>query len=159
MRPWRRNSTSSIMYFIVAVSDHQECGCPYGCVCECSGCYGAVGWADGVLFFVGWVGGACSCDEESVCVDAVWRAGHEGDEVVVVGGVDPFEVVWFDDGDVGYLVCEGFSEDFDGEGVSFVCLVEVGEHEFVCQASVCCDDGVGAFASDGEGCSLPVSGS
>ena len=102
---------------------------------------------------------ACSCDEESVCVDAVWGAGHERGSVGgVVALVYPSEIVGGDGADGLHLVGEGFTEGGDGEFIAFSGLVEFGEHEFVGETSVCGDDGVGSCSPDRQGCSRPVSG-
>ena len=102
---------------------------------------------------------ACSCDEESVCVDAVWGAGHERGLIGgVVALVYPSEIVGGDGADGLHLVGEGFTEGGDGEFIAFAGLVEFGEHEFVGEASVCGDDGVGSCSPDRQGCSHPVSG-
>lgn len=159
MRPWRRNNTSSIMHLIVTVACERDDDCPYGgererCDGECS-----VGEAAcfGQAFVVVW--DACSCDEESVCVDAVWGAGHERGPIGgVVALVYPSEIVWGDGADDLHLVGEGFTEGGDGEFIAFSGLVEFGEHEFVGKASVCGDDGVGSCSPDRQGCSRPVSG-
>lgn len=133
--------------------------CPYGgererCDGECSvgeaACFGRA-------FVVVW--DACSYDEESVCVDAVWGTGHERG---LIGGVVVFvypgEIVGGDGADGLHLVGEGFTEGGDGEFIAFAGLVEFGEHEFVGEASVCGDDGVGSCSPDRQGCSHPVSG-
>lgn len=159
MRPWRRNNTSSIMHFIVTVACERDDDCPYGgeherCGGECSvgeaACFGRA-------FVVVW--DACSCDEESVCVDAVWGAGHERGLIGgVVALVYPSEIVGGDGADGLHLVGEGFTEGGDGEFIAFAGLVEFGEHEFVGEASVCGDDSVGSCSPDRQGCSRPVSG-
>ena len=102
---------------------------------------------------------ACSCDEESVCVDAVWGAGHERGSIGgVVALVYPSEIVGGDGADGLHLVGEGFTEGGDGKFIAFSGLVKFGEHEFVGEASVCGDDGVGSCSPDWQGCSRPVSG-
>lgn len=42
------------------------------------------------------------------------------------------------------MIGEGFAEGGDGEFVTFSGLVEFGEHEFVGEAPVCGDDGMGS---------------
>ena len=131
--------------------------CPYGgererCDGECSvgeaACFGRA-------FVVVW--DACSCDEESVCVDAVWGAGHERGLIGgVVALVDPSEIVGGDGADGLHLVGEGFTEGGDGEFVTFSGLVEFGEHEFVGEAPVCGDDGMGSRSPDWQGCAFPM---
>ena len=157
MRTWRRNNTSSIMHFIVTVACERDDDCPYGgeherCGGECS-----VGEAACFerAFVVVW--DACSCDEESVCVDAVWGAGHERG---LIGGVVVFvypgEIVGGDGADCLHLIGEGFAEGGDGEFVTFSGLVEFGEHEFVGEAPVCGDDGMGSRSPDWQGCAFPM---
>jgi len=141
------------------VACERDDDCPYGgererCDGECSvgeaACFGRA-------FVVVW--DACSCDEESVCVDAVWGAGHERGLIGgVVALVYPSEIVGGDGADGLHLVGEGFTEGGDGEFIAFAGLVEFGEHEFVGEASVCGDDGVGSCSPDRQGCSHPVSG-
>ena len=131
--------------------------CPYGgeherCGGECSvgeaACFGRA-------FVVVW--DACSCDEESVCVDAVWGAGHKGGLIGAgVVFVYPGEIVGGDGADCLHLIGEGFAEGGDGEFVTFSGLVEFGEHEFVGEAPVCGDDGMGSRSPDWQGCAFPM---
>ena len=111
----------------------------------------SMGFCVGVLSFVWlsvWLLVELSAGS-SVCVDAVWGAGHERG---LIGGVVVFvypgEVVGGDGADGLHLVCEGFIEGGDGEFIAFAGLVEFGEHEFVGEASVCGDDGVGSRSPD-----------
>ena len=145
------------MHLIVTVACERDDDCPYGgererCDGECSvgeaACFGRA-------FVVVW--DACSCDEESVCVDAVWGAGHERGLIGgVVALVYPSEIVGGDGADGLHLVGEGFTEGGDGEFVTFSCLVEFGEHEFVGEAPVCGDDGMGSRSPDWQGCAFPM---
>lgn len=131
--------------------------CPYGgeherCGGECSvgeaACFGRA-------FVVVW--DACSCDEESVGVDAVWSAGHKGGLIGAgVVFVYPGEIVGGDGADCLHLIGEGFAEGSDGEFVTFSGLVEFGEHEFVGEAPVCGDDGMGSRSPDWQGCAFPM---
>ena len=113
------------MHLIVTVACEHDNDCPYGgererCDGECSvgeaACFGRA-------FVVVW--DACSCDEESVCVDAVWGAGHERGLIGgVVALVYPSEIVGGDGADGLHLVGEGFTEGGDGEFIAFAGLVE-----------------------------------
>ena len=145
------------MHLIVTVACERDNDCPYGgererCDGECSvgeaACFGRA-------FVVVW--DACSCDEESVCVDAVWGAGHERGLIGgVVALVYPSEIVGGDGADCLHLIGEGFAEGGDGEFVTFSGLVEFGEHEFVGEAPVCGDDGMGSRSPDWQGCAFPM---
>ena len=147
------------MHLIVTVACERDDDCPYGG--ECERCDGECSVGEAACFVRAFVvvWDACSCDEESVCVDAVWGAGHERGSVGgVVALVYPSEIVGGDGADGLHLVGEGFTEGGDGEFIAFSGLVEFGEHEFVGETSVCGDDGVGSCSPDRQGCSRPVSG-
>ena len=145
------------MHFIVAMPCECGEGRPDGCERECRGGEGSVGEASCFWRAFVVVGDARSCDEKPVGVDAVWGAGHKGGLIGAgVVFVYPGEIVGGDGADCLHLIGEGFAEGGDGEFVTFSGLVEFGEHEFVGEAPVCGDDGMGSRSPDWQGCAFPL---
>ena len=96
-------------------------------------------------------GSAFAGDEETVVVDAVWRAGQESHEVATQFNLESGEIVRRDHVDGDNLVCEGPSRGVNMEEVSRFGLhaesVEFVEHKPVGQSGVSGYDGVRVLAS------------
>ena len=81
-------------------------------------------------------------------VDAVGRAGDEGDQVASGDLAQGVGLLGLDDGDVIDLVLEGLPQGGDVEDVALLELVEVVEHGRGGQSGVASEDRVGGGAAD-----------
>ena len=82
--------------------------------------------------------------QQPVGVDAVGRAGHQGDVVLALRHLQAVGLGGQDDGDVVHLVGEGPVQHRDGEGVAHLQLIQIGEQLGTGQAPVGRNDRVGA---------------